>query len=105
MWPYIVPQSVTIWQAAAPEKSQIFMLFGVAVMIPIILAYTAFAYWVFRGKVHADAGLPLMVGRARNQAVPGFAAGVVCGALARGRRHGRSGRLRNQTFHHLMRLN
>jgi cytochrome bd ubiquinol oxidase subunit II len=47
---------VTIWEAAAPEKSQMFMLFGVAVMIPIILAYTAFAYWVFRGKVHADAG-------------------------------------------------
>jgi cytochrome bd ubiquinol oxidase subunit II len=56
MWPYIVPQSVTIWQAAAPEKSQIFMLVGVSVMIPIILAYTAFAYWVFRGKVEADAG-------------------------------------------------
>lgn len=56
MWPYIVPQSVTIWQAAAPEKSQMFMLVGVSVMIPIILAYTAFAYWVFRGKVEADAG-------------------------------------------------
>jgi cytochrome d ubiquinol oxidase subunit II len=56
MWPYLVPQSVTIWQAAAPETSQIFMLFGVAVMIPIILAYTAFAYWVFRGKVEAGHG-------------------------------------------------
>jgi cytochrome bd ubiquinol oxidase subunit II len=56
MWPYIVPQSVTIWQAAAPEKSQIFMLVGVSIMVPIILAYTAFAYWVFRGKVEADAG-------------------------------------------------
>jgi cytochrome bd ubiquinol oxidase subunit II len=56
MWPYLVPQSVTIWDAAAPEKSQLFMLVGVAVMIPIILAYTAFAYWVFRGKVEADHG-------------------------------------------------
>jgi cytochrome d ubiquinol oxidase subunit II len=56
MWPYLVPQSVTIWQAAAPEKSQLFMLVGVSVMIPIILAYTAFAYWVFRGKVEADHG-------------------------------------------------
>lgn len=56
MWPYLVPQSVTIWQAAAPEKSQLFMLVGVSVMIPIILAYTAFAYWVFRGKVEADQG-------------------------------------------------
>lgn len=56
MWPYLVPQSVTIWEAAAPEKSQLFMLVGVSVMIPIILAYTAFAYWVFRGKVEADHG-------------------------------------------------
>jgi cytochrome d ubiquinol oxidase subunit II len=56
MWPYVVPQSVTIWQAAAPAKSQLFMLVGVSVLIPIILAYTAFAYWVFRGKVEADTG-------------------------------------------------
>lgn len=56
MWPYVVPQSVTIWEAAAPRSSQLFMLVGVAIMIPIILAYTAFAYWVFRGKVEADAG-------------------------------------------------
>ena len=37
MYPYIVPQSITIWQAAAPENSQLFMLFGVAVLIPLIL--------------------------------------------------------------------
>lgn len=51
MYPYIVPQSITIWQAAAPRNSQIFMLFGVAVLVPLILAYTGWAYWVFRGKV------------------------------------------------------
>ncbi len=51
MYPYIIPQSVTIWQAAAPENSQIFMGIGAAIMIPIILAYTGWAYWVFRGKV------------------------------------------------------
>jgi cytochrome bd ubiquinol oxidase subunit II len=56
MWPFLVPRSVTIWEAAAPEKSQLFMLVGVSVMIPIILAYTAFAYWVFRGKVEAGHG-------------------------------------------------
>ena len=53
MYPYIVPQSITIWQAASPANSQIFMLFGVAVLIPLILGYTAWAYWVFRGKVKA----------------------------------------------------
>ena len=56
MWPYLIPHSITIWDAASPEKSQMFMLVGVTVMIPIILAYTAFNYWVFRGKVETDAG-------------------------------------------------
>jgi cytochrome d ubiquinol oxidase subunit II len=56
MYPYIVPQSITIWQAAAPENSQIFMLFGVAVLVPLILGYTAWAYWVFRGKVRTESG-------------------------------------------------
>jgi cytochrome d ubiquinol oxidase subunit II len=56
MYPYIVPQSITIWQAASPQSSQIFMLFGVAVLIPLILGYTAWAYWVFRGKVRPESG-------------------------------------------------
>jgi cytochrome bd ubiquinol oxidase subunit II len=56
MYPYIVPQSITIWQAAAPENSQLFMLVGVAVLIPLILGYTAWAYWVFRGKVKPESG-------------------------------------------------
>ncbi len=56
MYPYIVPQSITIWQAASPASSQIFMLVGVSVLIPLILGYTAWAYWVFRGKVKAGSG-------------------------------------------------
>ncbi|CAN5453423.1 cytochrome d ubiquinol oxidase subunit II [soil metagenome] len=56
MWPYIVPRSITIWQAAAPDSSLIFMSYGFAVLVPIILAYTAWAYYVFRGKVQAGAG-------------------------------------------------
>jgi cytochrome bd ubiquinol oxidase subunit II len=56
MYPYIVPQNITITQAAAPENSQIFMLVGVAILIPLILAYTGWAYWVFRGKVRAGMG-------------------------------------------------
>jgi cytochrome d ubiquinol oxidase subunit II len=56
MWPYIVPRSITIWQAASPENSQIFMLFGVAVLIPMILGYTTWAYYVFRGKVNPESG-------------------------------------------------
>ncbi|MES2441415.1 MAG: cytochrome d ubiquinol oxidase subunit II [Pseudomonadota bacterium] len=54
MYPYIVPTAVTIVQAAAPARSQGFMLIGAAVLIPVILAYTVWAYWVFRGKVGAE---------------------------------------------------
>ncbi len=51
MWPDVIPGRVTIWEAAAPESSQLFMLVGALVLIPLILAYTAWSYWVFRGKV------------------------------------------------------
>ena len=51
IWPYVVPPGITIWDAAAPERSQVFMLVGVAITMPLIIAYTAWAYWVFRGKV------------------------------------------------------
>ncbi|WP_370191188.1 cytochrome d ubiquinol oxidase subunit II [Qipengyuania sp.] len=50
IWPNVVPPSLTIWDAAAPERSQVFMLIGVAITMPLILAYTGWAYWVFRGK-------------------------------------------------------
>lgn len=55
-YPWIVPPSVTIHDAAAPEKSLAFLLAGAIVLVPLILAYTAYSYWTFRGKVSADAG-------------------------------------------------
>lgn len=51
LFPYLVPPSVTLWDAAAPDKSLQFLLVGSVVLIPTILAYTAYSYWVFRGKV------------------------------------------------------
>jgi cytochrome d ubiquinol oxidase subunit II len=51
LWPYAIPGRITIWQAASPPESQMFMLVGVSILIPIILVYTAYAYWIFRGKV------------------------------------------------------
>jgi len=51
LFPYVVPRSVTIWDAAAPPSSQLFLLIGAAPILPIILGYTGWAYWVFRGKV------------------------------------------------------
>ena len=56
LFPYVVPRALTIWQAAAPPESQGFLLVGVAILLPIILAYTAYAYWVFRGKVSRAGG-------------------------------------------------
>jgi len=53
MYPYIVPPAISIWDAAAPANAQIFMLVGAAILVPVILAYTAYAYWVFRGKAKA----------------------------------------------------
>jgi cytochrome bd ubiquinol oxidase subunit II len=55
-YPYIVPPSITIWSAAAPDASLRFLLVGAVILIPAILAYTAYAYWVFRGKVDTEAG-------------------------------------------------
>jgi cytochrome d ubiquinol oxidase subunit II len=54
IWPDIIPGRVSIWQAAAPYESQLFMLVGAALLIPLILVYTAWSYWVFRGKVGED---------------------------------------------------
>jgi cytochrome d ubiquinol oxidase subunit II len=50
-FPYLVPPSLTIWQTAAAPGSQIFMLIGTLVLLPLILAYTAYVYWLFRGKI------------------------------------------------------
>ncbi|MCY1244844.1 Cytochrome bd-I ubiquinol oxidase subunit 2 [compost metagenome] len=55
-YPYIVPPSLTIWDAAAPDESLSFLLAGALVLVPIILAYTGYAYWVFRGKVDPEEG-------------------------------------------------
>ncbi|WP_370979482.1 cytochrome d ubiquinol oxidase subunit II [Agaribacterium sp. ZY112] len=49
-FPYIVPGELTIWQAASAPESLRFILYGALVVVPCILAYTIYAYWVFRGK-------------------------------------------------------
>jgi cytochrome d ubiquinol oxidase subunit II len=56
VWPYVVPPDITIWDAASPPESQVFLLVGMMFLIPTILAYTAFSYWVFRGKVTGETG-------------------------------------------------
>jgi cytochrome bd ubiquinol oxidase subunit II len=56
LYPEIVPPSITIWQAAAPDKSLGFLLVGTLILVPIIIPYMAHAYWVFRGKVDVASG-------------------------------------------------
>ncbi|MGK3124567.1 cytochrome d ubiquinol oxidase subunit II [Candidatus Pantoea formicae] len=56
IWPNIIPPSITIWQAASPASSQAFMLVGGLLIIPVILGYTFWSYYVFRGKIKADEG-------------------------------------------------
>jgi cytochrome d ubiquinol oxidase subunit II len=53
-WPLMVPPDISIWQAAAPPSSQAFLLVGAVFLVPTILAYNAYSYWIFRGKVGAD---------------------------------------------------
>jgi cytochrome bd ubiquinol oxidase subunit II len=55
IFPQIVPPSVDIWQAASPVPSEQFLLVGVLVMIPIIVCYNIFAYYIFRGKIESGA--------------------------------------------------
>src|SRR3954453_1879735 len=50
-FPYLIPPSLTIWQTAAPPPTQVFMLMGTLVMLPIILGYVIFVYWIFGGKL------------------------------------------------------
>jgi cytochrome d ubiquinol oxidase subunit II len=55
-YPHIVPPGLTISEAAAPDESLWFALVGTVVLVPMILAYTGYAYWVFRGKIDPDEG-------------------------------------------------
>lgn len=51
LWPMVVPPAITLIDAAAPYESQVFLLIGTVILLPIVLAYTVWSYWIFRGKV------------------------------------------------------
>jgi cytochrome bd ubiquinol oxidase subunit II len=50
VFPYIVPFNLSLWDAASSSTSQQFVLIGVVFVTPVVLAYSAFAYWIFRGR-------------------------------------------------------
>ena len=56
LWPMIVPGYYTLWQAASSPSTQAFLLIGTLFLLPVILMYTAWSYWVFRGKIRGDVG-------------------------------------------------
>ena len=56
VFPYLVPPSLTVWQTAAAPASQVFMLIGTVGLLPIVLGYIVFVYWLFRGKVREGEG-------------------------------------------------
>ncbi len=56
LWPMVVPHRFTLWQAASAEGTQAFLLVGTLFLLPVILMYVGWSYWVFRGKVRADIG-------------------------------------------------
>lgn len=51
LWPYVAPPSITLWDAAVEPKAQAFLLVGTLFLLPVILLYVVWSYWVFRGKV------------------------------------------------------
>ena len=55
-FPYLVPPTLTVWQTAAAPASQIFLLLGTLFILPVILGYTGFVYWLFRGKIREGEG-------------------------------------------------
>ena len=56
IWPNIIPPDISLWQAASPPQSQGFMLVGALLIIPVILVYTFWSYYVFRGKIEHGEG-------------------------------------------------
>ncbi|MGQ0522367.1 MAG: cytochrome d ubiquinol oxidase subunit II [Betaproteobacteria bacterium] len=56
LFPYIVPHTLTLWDAATAPEGQAFLLIGTLFLIPVIFMYVGWSYWVFRGKVRSDAG-------------------------------------------------
>ena len=56
LWPMIVPPHYTIWETASSPGTQAFLLIGTLFLLPVILMYTAWSYWVFRGKIRGDIG-------------------------------------------------
>jgi cytochrome d ubiquinol oxidase subunit II len=56
LFPMIVPYRFTLWEAASSPRTQAFLLVGTLFLLPIILVYSGWSYWVFRGKVRAEIG-------------------------------------------------
>ncbi|GIL40744.1 cytochrome d ubiquinol oxidase subunit II [Roseiterribacter gracilis] len=54
LWPNVVPPNLSIWTASSPPESQGFLLWGAVFIVPMVIGYTGYSYWIFRGKVADD---------------------------------------------------
>jgi cytochrome d ubiquinol oxidase subunit II len=54
--PYLVPPNITIWEAASDPSTQVFMLIGTVILLPMIIGYTVLVFWIFRGKLRQGEG-------------------------------------------------
>jgi len=61
LWPMIVPHRYSLWEAASSTSTQVFLVVGTVFLLPIIFMYTAWSYWVFRGKVRGEIGYSVSV--------------------------------------------
>ena len=76
LWPWLVPYKITLWQAAAAPESQSLLLIGTAIMLPVVLTYTGYSYYIFRGKTSHEAHL------LKNSSNGRGSIGLWCGSLA-----------------------
>lgn len=53
-YPYVVPDRLTIYEAASAPESLLIMLYGAVIVVPVIAGYSALSYWIFRGKASGD---------------------------------------------------
>ena len=56
IYPYVIPPDITLYQAAAQHETLRFTLWGVILVLPVVLGYTVYSYWVFRGKLKTEEG-------------------------------------------------
>lgn len=51
VWPAAIPGVMTIWEGVSAPRTQMIVAWALIMIVPVILSYVGFSYWVFRGKI------------------------------------------------------